>query len=415
VRILHFSKYYAKGGASKAALQSVLSQRAAGIDALLCVGRRTGQSHEWLLEPNPVQDLMALGRFALERLPSRLCGVDRFDTRSIAVTGIDGPKLAREMGADLCVLHNIDGLLSVETISRFACPVVWRVHDMWAMCGSEHYTSDEQAYRCAHAANPPDYLSAWTFQRKVKAFSKLSSLTICSPSRWLAREFESSELFHDRQVVVIPNGVDTSRFTPQDRRAARLRLNLNPDNPIVAFGAAMGTADPRKGFDLLLRSLRQHVDRFKEQNIRIALFGGGTIPGLDLDVHNFGSVEDRSTLCDIYSAASVIVVPSRMENLSLMVLEALSCGTPVVAFKIGGMPDMIIPGRTGWLVEPFNIDLLADHVLDGARISEKNSQVRSQCRDAILGNFTLEVEAREMRRMFENILYHQPSFMPPVQ
>ena len=404
MKVLHFSKYYAKGGASKAALESVIGQRDAGIDAYLCVGRNAGQHHDWLLEPSFFGNILAFGNFVAERLPAIVSGVSHGDQRSVGVSGIDGPELARRIGADICVLHNIDGLLSIESISRFSCPVIWRVHDMWAMCGTEHYTDDTGPYSRFGNQVAPDRISAWTFRRKVKCFSRPASFTICPPSHWLAKEFESSRLFHDRKLTVVPNGVDTSVFDPRDRRDARSRLGLDPEIPLVVFGAATGTRDPRKGFDLLLQSLRDYSADFREQNIAIAIFGGGSIPDLGLRVHGFGTIGDRSTLSDLYSAASVVVVPSRMENLSLTVLEAMSCGTPVIAFNVGGMPDMIVPERTGWLVEPFDTDALAACILKGTRLSERDLNMRAECRRIVLDQFSRSVEASSMKKLFNDVL-----------
>jgi glycosyltransferase involved in cell wall biosynthesis len=74
-----------------------------------------------------------------------------------------------------------------------------------------------------------------------------------------------------------------------------------------------------------------------------------------------------------------VVVPSRLENLSLMVLEALACGSPVVAFDIGGMPDMVEPGRNGWLVQPYRVDQLAATIGKGLVESRQSETIRSRC------------------------------------
>ena len=245
MKVLHFSKYYAKGGASRAALESVLGQRDAGVDAHLCVGRRTGQSHDWLLEPGFFGDMLAFGHFAAERLPTMFAGAS-LGSRSVGISGVDGPEIARRFGAEICVLHNVDGLLSIESISRFECPVIWRTHDMWAMCGIEHYTVDTAPYSRYGNQVAPDRLSAWTFGRKVACFPQLASFTICSPSHWLAREFEASRLFHDRHVAVVPNGVDATVFNPRERQAARSRLGLDPDSPWLFLAQQPEPANPEK-------------------------------------------------------------------------------------------------------------------------------------------------------------------------
>ena len=93
-----------------------------------------------------------------------------------------------------------------------------------------------------------------------------------------------------------------------------------------------------------------------------------------------------------------------MENLSLTVLEAMSCGTPVIAFNVGGMPDMIVPERTGWLVEPFDTDALAACILKGTRLSEKDPSMRAECRRIVLDQFSRSVEASSMKKLFNDVL-----------
>jgi len=403
MRVLHFSKYFAKGGASRAALDSVIGQRDAGIDARLVVGRAGRAREDWLISPDVGGDFAALARFAAERLPARLAGIDKSDSRSIALWGVDGSALAKQVEADACVLHNIDGLLSIEAIGRFDRPVVWRVHDMWAMCGSEHYTNEVGPYASSPHGQGPDWFSRWAFRRKQAAFPSIPSLTICSPSQWLAREFANSALFHDRPIVVVPNGVDTELFHPQDRASARSALGLDPDRPLVVFGAASGTEDHRKGFDLLLKALADNRVSFLEAGTRFLAFGGGVIPDIGLPIRNMGVVGNRRQLQQIYSAASLMVVPSRMENLSLTVIEALSCGTPVVAFDIGGMPDMIEKDRTGWLVAPFDTDALGKRILDGAKIGESSVSIRNNCRRMAVERFNRNTEARQMINLFSDL------------
>ncbi len=408
MRVLHFTKYYAKGGASRAALDSAQGQRDAGIDSRVCVGRRAADAPDWVIQPSPLADRLALARFAAERVPGMLMRLERHDTRSIGWSGIDGAALARRINASLCVLHNIDGLLSVESLRAFPMPLVWRAHDMWAMCGTEHYTMDPAPYHVPPDGAGPDWFSRWTFARKQAAFARIGSLDIAAPSRWLASEFERSALFAGRRVHVIANGIDTDVFAPVDRRAARAEFGFDPDRKIVLFGSAGGTADPRKGFDLLVTALRQ-LGSEQAGGASLVAFGGGAVPDIGMPTINLGPIAERARLARLYSAANVMIVPSRMENLSLTVLESLACGTPVIAFDIGGMPDMVIPEKTGWLVAPFETADMARRIGYALAQSEAEaSAMRAACRELAVEQFSRKVEAAQMVALFNRILSDQP-------
>ena len=110
-------------------------------------------------------------------------------------------------------------------------------------------------------------------------------------------------------------------------------------------------------------------------------------------------------LTSLYSAADVLVAPSRQENLSLTVLESLSCGTPVVTFDIGGMPDMIKDEHNGWLARPFEVDDLRDKIQTAVSLSgEALQRFRSAARQTVLDRFSLEAEAKGMENLFQQVL-----------
>ncbi|WP_375390943.1 glycosyltransferase [uncultured Sphingomonas sp.] len=405
MRILHFSKYADKGGAALAALSSVRSQRAMGADALLHVGRHPTTDPYVSGPRGRIADARAYRDFALERMPFRLLRTDPFDTRSLGMSGIACSAIARRAKADIVVLHNIDGLLDLTDLPRFPCPVVWRTHDMWAMCGTEHYVADTTPYRPGGDRSRLDPLSRWTFRRKARLYSKVPSLTVCAPSRWLGDEMATSELLGDRPSVTIPNGIDTGLFRPHDRLAARAALALPADAPLILFGSAGGLMDARKGFDLLGQALHHAQDRLVSMGARLVTFGGGRVPDFGIATVDMGRIVDRQRSSLLYAAADIVMVPSRLENLSLTVLEALACGTPVVAFRIGGMPDMIDHGHNGWLVDPFSIEGLGDTVLTGLDASRSGEDMRRSCREVAVSRFDRQIEAARFLELCSRVAH----------
>ena len=401
MKVLHISKYDCKGGAAIAALNAVRAQREIGIDAIMLAGRKLGDDPN-VVGPGPVAGILVHVRFAIERLPARIAGLPRTDTRSIGVAGIRLRSALRKFKPDIVVLHNIDGLVKLEDLPKIDVPVVWRMHDAWPLLGTRHYQQGGGPSRFSGLFAKIDL---WTEQRKRQALAKMPSLTLAPPSEWLARLARTCQ--PHLAVSVIPNGIDTGMFVPHSNRdGARRDLGLGDNDFVILFGAAAGKADPRKGFDLLEDALAKSHALAGFNRIVLGTFGSekgrSTICGVPA-IH-FGQVSDRKALANIYALADLTVVPSREENLSLTVLESMSCGTPVVAFDIGGMPDMIQSGINGWLVAPYDTEALAVAFSSASGLGNAMIPMRVAARETATRCFDRTVEARQMVNLFESLL-----------
>jgi len=144
-----------------------------------------------------------------------------------------------------------------------------------------------------------------------------------------------------------------------DQGLARDLLGLPPDVPLLLFGAMGGGRDPRKGFDLLAQALGHLRSEIPE--LELVIFGQlapQQPPELGFPVHFAGHLHDDLSLRVLYSAADALVVPSRQDNLPNTAVEAQACGTPVVAFEIGGLPDIVEHRVSGYLAKAFDsVDL----------------------------------------------------------
>lgn len=295
------------------------------------------------LSPNPITHSVAA-------LPSRL---DRELNRS---------------GADLLHLNWLqDEFLSIEAIGRLRGPVVWTLHDTWPFCGSEHYPADGADRRFAEGysrRNRPQGhrgldLDRRTWARKLRAWRGLRQrLHLIAPSQWMAEQAGASALFSGVPCVVLPNALPHA-FRPIPRAQARWLLDWPADRQVVLFGALDGAADPRKGWDLLLPALgRLAADRRDVEAVVLGQCPPAHPPDLPLPMRHVGRLHDDLSLALTYAAADVVVVPSRLDNLPQSASEALACGTPVVAFRQGGMADLVEHRVNGYLAEPYDpVDL----------------------------------------------------------
>ena len=142
----------------------------------------------------------------------------------------------------------------------------------------------------------------------------------------------------DWPFTVIPYPIDLNVWAPCDQAQARALLGLPADRPLVLFGAIGGSADPRKGADLLLEALQRlhsQVAGTPLEQLELVVFGQSRPaqpPNLGFPIHYSGHLHDHLSLRLLYVAADVMVVPSRQEAFGQTASEAQACGTPVVAF-----------------------------------------------------------------------------------
>jgi glycosyltransferase involved in cell wall biosynthesis len=257
--------------------------------------------------------------------------------------------------------------MRIETMRRIGKPLVWTLHDMWAFTGGCHYAGSCEGYQARCGACPqlrsgsPGDLSRRIWRRKERAWGGLP-MVVVTPSRWLARCAERSSLFRERRVEVIPYGLDLDRFRPVDRSIARSILALPQDKRLILFGAMSSTSDERKGFRHLAAAMKALAAEDPPADTELVVFGASRPaepPELGFPVHYLGHLHDDISLALVYAAADLFVAPSTEDNLPNTVMEATACGTPTVAFDIGGMPDLVEPDRTGYLARPFDDGELA--------------------------------------------------------
>ena len=412
MNVLVVSNYDVKGGAARATYRLHKGLQSIGVDSQILVGYKFSDDKTVRLMPTKFGENFKSLRPKLNRLPLKLypkLGQVIFSPQWVP------DSLASEVAKinpDVINLHWVcEGYMQIETLAKFNKPMVWTLHDMWAFTGGCHYSESCERYIDACGACPQLHstkdadISRWIWQRKAEAWKKLN-LTLVSPSVWLAKCANSSSLFKDFRVEVIPYGIDIKTYKPINREWAREILNLPKDKQIVLFGIAGGTSNRWKGFNLLVSALQSLSKSGWNDRIELLVFGSSQ-PENDVELgfkaHYLGNLADDISLATVYAAADVFVAPSVYDNLPNTVMEAAACGIPSVAFNIGGMPDMIEHCSNGYLAKPYETEDLARGIAWVLEDPDRHEKLCHNARMKVEAKFTLAVLAREYQSLFEEV------------
>lgn len=351
-------------------------------------------------------------RLALDRLPLKLYPNRAHTTYSLGWLPDKIISKVNQINPSIINTHWINnGYIFIETIAKFTQPIVWTLHDLWAFTGGCHYNEDCSRYtqncgKCPQLQSWHDWdISRWEWQRKAKAWKNLN-LTIVTPSSWLAKCASSSSLFQNLQIKVIPNGLDIQQYRPINKQVARNLLNIPQDKQLILFGSLQATSDKRKGFDLLQDALVSLSKSGWKDKLEVIIFGASEPkypPSFGFKSHYLGTLNDELTLALVYSSADVFVLPSRQDNLPNTVMEAMACGTPCVAFNIGGMPDMIEHQKNGYLAQTDKGEDLAQGIKWVLENQERHDKLSYYSRYKVEKEFTLESQANRYLSLFNEI------------
>jgi glycosyltransferase involved in cell wall biosynthesis len=403
-----------RGGAARAVYRLHAGLKSIGVDSSMLVQVKHGEDPSVFGPRTGTGRLAARLRQVLDLLPVLAYPAGR--TRRTFYPGWLPDRTCgriEDLAPDLVHLHWIaGGFVNVKSLSTYGVPLVWTLHDMWAFTGGCHYDEGCGRYASGCGACPllgsrsVTDLSSMGFRRRMTAYRDLS-LTIVTPSRWLGGLVRNSPLLSRFPVSVLPNAIDTECFRPLPKAAARERLRLPTGRKLILFGAAHGGGEPRKGFGHLQLALRRLAGSGTGARPQAVVFGGTPPkdpPDLGVECLYTGTIEDDDRLAALYAAADVFVAPSIQENLSNTVMEALACGTPCIAFDIGGMPDMIEHRRNGYLARPFDAADLAEGIRWILEDDQRRNELSARARQKVLDEFAMPVVARRHLELYRRIL-----------
>jgi glycosyltransferase involved in cell wall biosynthesis len=280
-------------------------------------------------------------------------------------------------------------------------PLVWTLHDFWPVTGCCDYLTECPQFAKADPASPgPRSTCERSSQQGLRIKAAIEAvrgrIVFVSPSRWLA-DVARPWLEGSTRIEVIPNGLDLSVFAPHDAAAARRALNW-PDAGRLVLTVAENLDAPRKGMALLQdawRSLRGAARLVTLGETKPERWPGGTL--------HAGTILDPRLLKLVYAAVDAVVVPSQVDNLPNVLLEAIACGTPCVGFDVGGIPEVIRENQTGWLARRGDAADLARALNAAVGLDDAGrAALRASCRCIAETKYGSELQARRYLDVFQS-------------
>lgn len=323
--------------------------------------------------------------------------------------------------ADIIHLHWINhGFLSprfLAQLDKLEKPIVWTFHDSNAFTGGCHvrYSCENYHKECGFCPllkiSGKNDFSHRTWLTKRKAYSKLN-FHIVAPSRWMAESIKLSSLMGFRQVTVIPNTIEANVFKPYIKAEARKVLKINPEKFVLMSGFMPSKDDKHKGTSYLTDALDNLAARpgIIKENIVLLIFGNkdnAPMPEFPFKTIFLGTISNDEHLAKCYSSADVFITPSLEDNLPNTVMESLSCATPVVAFKTGGIPDMVKHLENGYLAEYKSSDDLATGI-EWLYHKRNISEIQKEARNTVLTLFSESVIAKKHLLLYQTLIDLQP-------
>ena len=250
---------------------------------------------------------------------------------------------------NFCLFHNIHGAgwpLEIVRVASNYCPTSWTLHDCSSFLGS---------YYPSHSPLPVDKekLRLRAYWDSISNQNTRFPLCAVTPSEWMNKQAKSST-WSDHLVQTIHNPVPYSYFKNRDQDACKRALGVITEKPLVLCIAA-DLEEERKGGNILKEILSSEFD-----DVNFLLIGRTTnsIADHKENIYSLGFIQDELTMQIAYHASDIVIHPAPIDNLPNTVAEALSAGTPILSFKTGGLPEMVVSGKSGWLVPKINAQLM---------------------------------------------------------
>lgn len=329
----------------------------------------------------------------------------RLEKYSYANSGIDITGIPQFEDADIVHLHWVADFLNYsDFFLKTTKPIIWTLHDMNPFTGGEHYMEeylgmDEKGYLLKREISEFEKIQFKNeIQLKINALLQKPNLHIVTLTDWMTQEVKKSKVFSGYPIHKILNGIDINIFNKKDKSFCRNTLGL-PQKKIILLFVADFIEYFRKGYMVLLKSL----ELINNRDIILCSIGNKT--GELIKSENWielGVIKDERLMSIAYSSADAFVIPSLMDNLPNTVVESLLCGTPVIGFPVGGIPEMIHDGVNGILAKELSAPSLADAIIHF--IKTYNYFDSNLISKNAIDKYATEVMVSNYKELYESIL-----------
>lgn len=394
MKVFHLSYGDIVGGAAIASFRIHLALKKIGVKSKMLVNKKFSDDNDVFYNTNIIKNLIIKLKPRLVYPLVKTLRTKNKALHSPSILNSNWHEFINNSNADIVNLHWIQKeMISIKNISQIKKPIIWTFHDMWPFCGAEHTVWDYRWKKGYFDFNRPKYESGFDLNKyiwKKKQYYWDKPFNIVAPSKWMADCAKSSFLFNNSNVKIIPHCIDLNIWKPLDKKKARKILGLKTEIPILLAGTCNSNEDPNKGFDLLCESLKI----FKKYNkkINLVIFGQNKPTRLDfgIEVNLLGFLNESESLINAYNAADIVLIPSRIESFSNVALEAQSCGTSIVAYKTGGIQDLVEHKVSGYLARCYDTKDFAEGINWSLEQLKNNNNLGIKSRKKVEKSFNEE-------------------------
>ncbi len=331
----------------------------------------------------------------------------------IEFNGLDALNLLKNnfyKTAKIVHLHNLHGDFFSPALFPYLLKnkkTIWTIHDEAFITGHCSCTLGCDKWKMG-CGNCPD-LSIYppVLKDKTREVLKLKKKwilqinpTVITPSHWLEQRVRTAypEL---KNIKTIPNGIDTTIFHPKNKIESKKALNIPLDKKLILFVAEFATNNPFKGGNILREIIQQNTNK----NLVFITVGGKNESSFENHL-TFPFISNREELAKLYNACDVLLYPTQADNLPLVILEAMACGTPVIASKLGGIPEIITDKEDGFLISNFKNEIEFTEILNNylSLPSEQQIIIETNAAKKIKNDFSLAKMVASYLKLYKEVI-----------